>query len=54
MGEKKNGRTRYRTGSKKSYLLELEGKELETLALETLDDLTNETALDTVGLDLID
>ena len=39
---------------KRSYLLELKGKELETLGLETLDDLTNETALDTVGLDLLD
>jgi hypothetical protein len=36
-----------------TYGLELEGKELETLVLETLDDLTNETALDTVGLDLL-
>lgn len=37
---------------KETYGLELEGNELETLVLETLDDLTNETTLDTVGLNL--
>lgn len=37
-----------------TYSLELEGNELETLVLETLGDLTNETTLDTIGLDLDD
>ena len=36
----------------RTYGLELEGNELETLVLEALDDLANETTLDTVGLDL--
>lgn len=38
---------------KRTYGLELEGNELETLVLETLDDLTDETTLDTVGLNLL-